>query len=307
MNIHDSPYLREPDFFGGGWQPPVPIRPVSEAGTPYAPHCPRCRPPASFHCRRPDPVGPTTTAGRATSSGNLWRTRLPPLTPGAPRCWIPSDFPGGQERASHNPRPLPFTSIVGAGLAPSWPPSPLRRAGSPKSFPEEDAGGENLGLERSPADTPGDGTAGRARGAREICDGDTEPVPYAIAHLLDWGNDLLVDWRLRGTQEPPDGDEIVRYLRVPPEPLFPAPDQLPPFFPARAVKGRASRKTSPGAAADGIESMGRRAGWLLSEEIWEATALGPGQRARTPDGWRAGSRPRGVAAPAVQPPGPRRP
>jgi len=52
MNIHNSPYLGEPDFFGGGWLPPVPILSVSEAGTPYTPNRLRCRPPASIHCRR---------------------------------------------------------------------------------------------------------------------------------------------------------------------------------------------------------------------------------------------------------------
>ncbi len=105
-------------------------------------------------------------------------------------------------------------------------------------------------------------------------------MPYAIAHLLDWGNDLLVDWRLRGTQDPPDRDEIARYLTVPPDPLFPAPDQLPTFSPARAGTGRAARDASPAAAGDGVEPMGRRAGWLLREEIWEADCSWHGAEGR---------------------------
>ncbi len=95
-------------------------------------------------------------------------------------------------------------------------------------------------------------------------------MPYAIAHLLDWGNDVLVELRLRGTQAPPDGDEIARYLAVPPDPLFPAPDQLPTFSPTPTAKRGASRGSSPMDEEGRVEPLGRRAGWLLREEIWEA-------------------------------------
>ena len=95
-------------------------------------------------------------------------------------------------------------------------------------------------------------------------------MPYAIANLLDWGNDLIVDWCLRGTQAPPDADEIARYLTVPPDPLFPAPDQLPSFSPFPAARRGASRGTRPAETGVSVEAIGRRAGWLLREEIWEA-------------------------------------
>lgn len=89
-------------------------------------------------------------------------------------------------------------------------------------------------------------------------------MPYAIAHLLDWGNDRLVESLLRGSQVPPDADAIHRYLGSPPEPMFPATEQLPPFVPARV-----------GGADSCGKPLGRRVGWLPSEEIWEAAAPWP--------------------------------
>jgi pimeloyl-ACP methyl ester carboxylesterase len=94
-------------------------------------------------------------------------------------------------------------------------------------------------------------------------------VPYAIAHLVDWGNDLLVERLLRGTQAAPDGGEIARYLSEPPEPLFPAPHQLPSFSPAPAAKQRVPRGSPLADEGGRVRAIGRRAGWLSGEEIWE--------------------------------------
>ena len=128
-------------------------------------------------------------------------------------------------------------------------------------------------------------------------------MPYAIAHFLDWGNDLLVDWRLRGTQPAPDGDEIARYLTAPPHPLFPSPDQLPAFTPARVGEGEASGDSYAPTAAQRTEPVGRRAGWLLSEQIWEADCPWHGAEGRNAR-WVASRVPakgNGDAAPGAAP------
>jgi hypothetical protein len=97
-------------------------------------------------------------------------------------------------------------------------------------------------------------------------------VPYTIAHLLDWGNEKLVGWYLRGTQSAPDPERIHRYMSAPPETLFPAPRELPTFSPGPVGKAAAAEGALAEVRADAPAPRGRRIGWLASEEIWEAAA-----------------------------------
>ncbi|MFQ5744489.1 MAG: alpha/beta hydrolase [Acidobacteriota bacterium] len=119
-------------------------------------------------------------------------------------------------------------------------------------------------------------------------------MPYLTALLLDRGNDWLVHWRLRGRHPRVDPAKLSAYLANPPEPLFPAPQQLPPFNPVPALSPRRRVCRKWGFQGDG--SRGEPGG------RWEAASPWPDARGANAR-WLATRVPplAGVSGPAAVP------